>query len=78
MERQQTTGNSRWLRVSSVGAIVMGMVAVLALLPWHFLWNPQAGNKSTAVEPVKADVEPVKDDTAGDLIIQVTRAEHLS
>jgi len=30
------------------------------------------------VEPVKADVEPVKDDTAGDLIIQVTRAEHLS
>jgi TonB family protein len=53
-ERQRTKGNSRWIRVSSVGAIVLGMLAVLTLLPWHLLWNPETGKKNAIVEPVKA------------------------
>jgi len=54
LKRQQPDLKSKWIRIGSTAAIVIGLFAVLAFLPWHFIWNAATGKRSTAAEPSKA------------------------
>ena len=56
LKRQQPGLKSSWIRVGSTAAIVTGLFAVLAFLPWHFIWNAATGKRSTVVEPPQAAV----------------------
>lgn len=53
-DRQETQTSPRWIRLSMAAAILASIGLVMALLPWHTLWNPAASSKSRTSESVKA------------------------
>jgi TonB family protein len=56
LKQQQGDRKASWIRVSSTAAIVVGMFAVLALLPWHLIWNAAIGKQNSNIERSKAAV----------------------
>jgi len=53
LKKPETDSKSRWIRVSSLAAILLAVVMVVAILPWHFIWNAALGHQGPAVEPPK-------------------------
>ncbi len=53
LNRKQPELKSRWIRISSTAAVVVGLLAVLSILPWHFIWNAATGKQGPTVEPPK-------------------------